>query len=57
MPHKITDDCIACGSCEAECPEEAIHEGELFEIEMNVCSDCGACVEVCPIDCIVFYDE
>jgi ferredoxin len=28
MAYIITDECIACGSCEDECPVEAISEGE-----------------------------
>ena len=35
MAFKITDDCIACGACEAECPVGAI--------------SCGACADVCPV--------
>ncbi len=27
MAIKITDDCINCGACEAECPNNAIYEG------------------------------
>ena len=27
MAHVIGDDCISCGSCEAECPVSAISEG------------------------------
>lgn len=27
MAIKITDDCINCGACEAECPNTAIYEG------------------------------
>ena len=26
MAYKITDDCIACGACEGECPVNAISE-------------------------------
>ena len=26
MSVKITEECIACGACEAECPNEAIYE-------------------------------
>ncbi|PKN76758.1 MAG: hypothetical protein CVU51_17305 [Deltaproteobacteria bacterium HGW-Deltaproteobacteria-1] len=29
MAYVITDECIACGSCEDECPVEAISEGHL----------------------------
>ena len=27
MAIKITEDCINCGACEAECPNTAIYEG------------------------------
>ncbi|HOC92846.1 MAG TPA: 4Fe-4S binding protein [bacterium] len=54
MAHKITDDCVACGACMAECPVEAISEGdEIYKIDPETCTDCGSCVEVCPNDAIV----
>ena len=28
MAYKITDECIACGTCASECPVEAITEGD-----------------------------
>ena len=28
MAYKITDECILCGACETECPNEAISEGD-----------------------------
>ena len=28
MAYKISDECISCGACEMECPNEAISEGE-----------------------------
>ena len=28
MAYKITDECIKCGACEAECPVSAISEGD-----------------------------
>ena len=28
MAYVIGDDCIACGTCQGECPVEAISEGE-----------------------------
>ena len=53
MAHVISDDCISCGSCEPECPVEAISEGEdKYNIDGDECIDCGACVEVCPVDVI-----
>ena len=51
MAYKINDECISCGACEAECPVEAISEGEdKYEIDADLCADCGACAEVCPVD-------
>lgn len=53
MAHVISDDCISCGSCEPECPVEAISEGEeKYEIDAEECIDCGACVSACPVDAI-----
>ncbi|HEY60057.1 MAG TPA: 4Fe-4S binding protein [Anaerolineae bacterium] len=54
MTHVITDECIVCGSCETECPENAISMGdEHYEIDPEKCKDNAACVEVCPVDAIV----
>jgi len=57
MAYLINEECINCGACEPECPNEAISEGEpFFVIDPNRCTDCvGAfeksqCVEVCPVD-------
>ncbi len=50
MAYKITEDCIKCGACEAECPADAISEGETqFEIDASVCIECGSCADVCPV--------
>ncbi len=55
----ITEDCIACGACPPECPNEAISEADpIYIIDPNKCTECvGAydepqCVSVCPVDCI-----
>jgi ferredoxin len=60
MALKITDECISCGACEPECPNEAISEGEeIYVIDPGKCTECvGAyessrCVEVCPVDACV----
>ena len=51
---KINDECISCGSCEAECPVEAISEGDdIYVIDQDVCTECGTCVDVCPTEAIV----
>lgn len=52
MAHKISDECIACGTCIEECPVDAISEGEIFIIDGELCTDCGSCVDVCPTDAI-----
>jgi ferredoxin len=54
VAHKITEECINCGACIDECPEEAISEGdEICVIDPEKCTDCGSCVEVCPVDAIL----
>lgn len=52
MAHVINDTCIACGSCEPECPVEAISPGDIYVIDPDLCTDCGNCAEVCPSDSI-----
>ena len=59
MAIKITDECINCGACEPECPNQAIFEGpEHYEINPARCTECighfdqPQCVQVCPVDCI-----
>lgn len=59
MAMTITDECIACGACEPECPTEAISEGDpIYIIDAQKCVECEGyfdepqCVEVCPVDCI-----
>ncbi len=58
MAMVITDECIACGACEGECPNEAISEGDTqFEIDAGKCTECDggepACASMCPNDAIV----
>ena len=58
MAHKITDECIACGTCEEECEFEAIKEGDpIYTIDEAACTDCGSCVDVCPVECILAPPE
>lgn len=61
MAMLINEECISCGSCEPDCPNTAITQGEnLYVIDAAKCTECvGAfdapkCVEVCPVDgCII----
>ena len=56
----ITEECINCGACEPECPNEAITEGDdYYVIDPAKCTECVGhfaeeqCAAVCPVDCCV----
>ena len=60
MAYKITDECISCGACEPECPNQAISEGEtIYVIDPDKCTECvgsqatSRCADVCPVGCCV----
>jgi NAD-dependent dihydropyrimidine dehydrogenase PreA subunit len=53
----IASDCINCGACEPECPNNAISQGDpIFVIDPKLCTECvgfhdyEACAAVCPVD-------
>ncbi|NLA77584.1 MAG: 4Fe-4S binding protein [Clostridiales bacterium] len=50
MAYFISDDCIACGACEADCPVAAISEGDgKYVIDASLCTECGCCADTCPV--------
>jgi len=60
MATLITSDCINCGACEPECPNDAISQGgEVYVIDQERCTECvgfhakEACQAVCPVECCV----
>jgi ferredoxin len=64
MAMKIVEECIACGACEPECPNQAIStDGTTYIVAPDRCTECvGAhetqkCIEVCPVDCIIVDPE
>jgi ferredoxin len=52
MAYKITDICVACGTCIDECPVGAISEGDIYKIDENACVSCGTCAGACPTGAI-----
>mgnify|MGYP000078825460 CR=1 FL=1 len=60
MALKITDECISCGDCEPECPNQAISFGEeILIIDALKCTECvghfdeSQCLNACRYDCII----
>ena len=50
MAYKITDKCLQCGACAAECPIGCITPGDdKYVIDPNQCIGCGTCAGVCPV--------
>ncbi len=64
MAYKITDECISCGACEADCPNKAISEGKTaYVIDPAKCTECigkhakPQCAEICPVGAPVPDEE
>jgi ferredoxin len=61
----ITEECINCGACEPECPNQAITAGEeRYVIDPEKCTECvghfeeSQCAAVCPVDsCVADADH
>ena len=65
MAYKITEECINCGACEPECPNQAITAGDtIYVIDPDKCTECvgshesSQCAAVCPVDsCVTDPDK
>ena len=44
MAYVISDACVSCGACEAQCPVGCISQGDTqYEIDPDTCISCGSC--------------
>ena len=43
------EECVSCGTCVEECPEEAItlDDEEIAVVDAEKCTECKSCIEVC----------
>ena len=63
MAKTITAECINCGACEPDCPNEAIAQGDpVYVIDWEKCTECVGhydnpkCLEVCPVDGVIIQN-
>jgi len=53
MAYVISNNCVSCGTCAAQCPMDAISEGDSqYVIDQDVCAGCGSCAAACPVGAI-----
>lgn len=60
MALMIGSECMSCGLCIEECPNDAIYESSpVYIIDPDLCTECEGffdkpqCVSVCPLDIII----
>ena len=53
MAYRISDGCLGCGTCMDSCPNDAIIEGDAYQIDPEKCESCGTCADLCPAGAIV----
>jgi uncharacterized pyridoxamine 5'-phosphate oxidase family protein len=51
----IHDECIECGLCLRNCPQNCIVAGTPYKIKQEHCLQCGLCEENCPVKTIERY--
>lgn len=51
----IRDECIECGLCKRNCPQDCISEGTPYKIKQEHCLQCGLCAINCPAKAIEKY--
>lgn len=64
MVVKISEECISCGACEAECSNKAISEGHTsYMVNPSYCTECVGshqepqCVQICPVSAIALDES
>lgn len=50
--YQITDDCIGCGQCLRNCPQQCIEPGIPYQIQQEHCLHCGNCAQICPANAV-----
>lgn len=55
----IGSECVACGCCAAECPQDAIHiaSGIIARLDESKCVGCGKCAKICPAAVITIIER
>lgn len=51
LTYSITEQCTGCGTCQKNCAEQAIFQGDdgKYRISHMDCDDCGICYTKCPL--------